>query len=141
MDSPQNLLLVGAQVVCYVNANPFGRVSSVNLSIDSPRKKLRAIDTPQPIELIPTTLDVSGIMTIFKLKQDGGIEGIGLMASWANLSYEKYFDMALVDRSTDSIVFHVENCSVESQKWSMNTKGYVIGTVSFSGLLYNYHML
>ena len=70
-----------------------------------------------------------------------------MMAQWANLTYEKYFDLALIDRATDSrllnsgaLMFHLEGCSVESQRWSITPKGYVIGTVAFSGLLYNNHM-
>jgi hypothetical protein len=86
------------------------------------------------------SVDVSGTMTIFRLKKENGIEGVGMIAQWANLTMEKSFDLALSDRSTDSIIFHLENCSVESQRWSVTTKGYVLGTVAFSGLLYNYHM-
>ena len=140
MDNPQNILLTGAQVVCYVNAAMFGRVSSINIEVSSQRKKLHVIDTPLPVELVPMVLDVSGSMQIFKLKKDGGIEAVGLMSRWANLSYEKSFDLALTDRSTDSIIFHLEGCSVESQRWGVNTKGYVLGNIAFSGLLYNHHM-
>jgi hypothetical protein len=139
-DNTQNMLLTGAQVVCYVNAAMFGRVSSINISIDSPRRKIHVIDTLQPVELAPMSVDVSGTMTVFKLKQDGGIEAVGLISKWSNLTFEKGFDLALVDRSTDTIIYHIENCSIESQRWGINTKGYVLGNIAFSGLLYNYHM-
>jgi hypothetical protein len=133
----QSFLLTGAHVVAYVNAAPFSRVSSLNLSIDSPKKKLHVIDTPLAVELVPLTLDVSGTMTVFRLKKDLGVEGVGMIAPWKNYNFGKYFDLAIVDRSTDSIFIHLESCSVEGQRWSMTTKGYVIGTISFSGLYYN----
>lgn len=112
-------------------------MSSINLSMDTPKKRLHVIDTLLPVELVPLCVSVSGMMTIFKLKRDNGIEGVGLMNRWANLTFEKYFDLALRDRSTDTIIFHLTDCSVESQKWSVNTKGYVIGTIGFSGLYWN----
>jgi hypothetical protein len=133
----QSFLLTGAHIIAFVNASPFARVSSISLSLDSPKKKLHCIDTPLPVELIPLTLDVSGTMTVFKLKKDLGLEGVGMVPTWANYNFGKYFDLAILDRSTDSIIFHLLDCSVEGQRWNMTTKGYLIGNVNFSGLYYN----
>ena len=131
-----SVLLVGAHVVCYVNAAPFGRVSGISLSMDTPKKTQHTIDTLLPVELEPLCVEVYGSMTIFKLKRDGGVEGVGLISKWTNLTFEKYFDLALRDRSTDSIIFHLEDCSVTSQRWTIANKGYVIGNVGFSGLMW-----
>jgi hypothetical protein len=103
----------------------------------STRRHLHTIDTLQPAELVPLSTEVGGTLTVYKLKNDGGVEGAGLAAEFKNLVMGKNFSLALVDRSTDTVIFNFPQCSVESQNWDFNTKRYVVGQIGFSALSWN----
>jgi hypothetical protein len=112
----------------------FAKVASINLRMTSTKRHLHTIDTPLTAELIPLTAEVSGTITVYKLRGDGGVEGAGLAAAFSNLVMGKYFSLALVDRSNDQIIFSLPQCSVESQNWDINSKRYVMGQIVFSAL-------
>lgn len=130
-------LLVGSCVVCYINGTLFAKVSNIQLRMTSAKRHLHTIDTLQPAELVPLSTEVGGTLTVFRLRNDGGVEGAGLAAEFKNLVMGKNFSLALVDRGSDTIIFNLPQCSVESQNWDINTKRYLIGQIGFSALSWN----
>jgi len=130
-------LTVGSHVVAYINSKMYAKVSNIQLRMTSTKRHLHTIDTLQPAELVPLSTEVGGTLTVYKLKNDGGVEGAGLAAEFKNLVMGKYFSLSLVDRSTDTIIFNLPQCSVESQNWDINTKRYLIGQIGFSALSWN----
>lgn len=129
-------LVVGAQVVVYINGAPYGRVADFGWSDNSPRKEVACVDWLGPWELIPTSTRVQGNMTIYRLHRDGGIEASGMKATWRDVPREKYFSVLVLDRSTDTVIFQANKCSINSQSWRVG-KGYVMGTINFTALEWN----
>jgi len=133
----RSLLLTGAQVIMYVNGVRFGRVSSFNWQSETPRKMIYAVDSVTPFELGTTVNAITGSMTVYRLSQDGGAEGAGMVAPVTDLSREKYFSMLLVDQTSGAVIFQADQCSVESQSWTARIHSYVEGQIAFRALTYN----
>lgn len=131
-----NLLLVGAHARCYLNNQPFGRIADFSWDDNTPRKEIKVCDYLPPWELLQTGASVRCNASIYRIHMDGGIEGAGMRApSWLDLPREKYFSFLVLDRLTDTVLFRADKCSVEHQSWRIG-RGYVMGTVSFLGLLW-----
>lgn len=126
-------LLVGAQVVVYINAQLFGRVADMGWNETTPRREVHVVDYLPPWELIPTGITIHGTMTIYRMHRDGGLEAAGMKATWADLTKEKYFSIMVLDRVTDTVIFQANKCSVNSQSWHVG-RGYVMGNVAFTAL-------
>jgi len=127
-------ILTSAQVVLYINGVMYGRVSSFRFNSDTPRKDIRGVDSVIPFELGLTTNKISCTMSVYRMSQDGGAEGAGLVAPVDELTREKYFTAVLIDISSGSVIFQAEFCSVDSQNWQFDARQVVQGQISFSAL-------
>jgi hypothetical protein len=132
-----SIVLSSAQVVLYVNGNPFGRVSRFSYSVDTPRRKIQTVDSVLPFELAQGVTNVSGSMGLYRTHMDGAVEGGGMISTLLELPREKYFTILLVDLVTQTAIFQADFCSVESQSWSFESKSLAAGSVTFSALSYN----
>ena len=97
---------------------------------------MQTVDSILPFELGSTASSVSGTMGLYRTTLDGAAEGPGMVAPLEEIPNEKYFSMALVDLITQIVIFQADFCSVESQSWSMDARGLVLGTISWSALSY-----
>ena len=133
-------VIVSANVGCYVNGGRFGKVKSFSWSSNTPKKAIYGIDSPNPVELAPTTTKVTGQMVVYRLIGDGGIEGAAMATRQGELPLEKYFSLALIVRSTKTVIFEANQCSVISQSWSVPEKGIVTGSISFECISWSNEM-
>lgn len=127
-------LVTGASVLCYINGQLFGLVSSFKWSSNTPRRSIPEIDSLFPAELVPIMTKVTGTIGLYRKVGDQGIEGAGLSAPLDLLAQEKYFTVMLTERTTDSILFRADFCSVVNQSWDIPSRGMVMGNVSFESL-------
>jgi hypothetical protein len=127
-------IVTGAHVVVYINGSVFGKVTSFGFKSVTARKEIRQVDSVGVQELAPTTTSVSCTMSLYRQMSDGGLEGAGITARYENLPRERYFNVTLVDRVTDSVIFQASQCSVEEQSWTIAPKGLVTGQVAFKAL-------
>ncbi len=123
--------LTAARVVLYVNGKLYGRVTDFRWNSSTSGREIYGIDSPEPFELANTTTRCSGSMSVLRLGQDGGAEGAGMTVSYADISREKYFSLALVDRVTDTIIFQARRCKLTSQSWDVPARGRVTGNLDF----------
>jgi hypothetical protein len=130
-------LIVGPHCVCYINSIPFARAASVTVDISTSRKPIKGIDVLQATELIPVEQLVNGGLSVFRLHRDGGIEAAGLIGTWNSMTREKYFSLMIIDRATDTVVIQADKCSVQRQSWTYQPKAYVMGTITWTGIVYN----
>lgn len=130
-------LLTSAHTIVYINGEPYGVATSFEWDGSTPRKQARGVDVLTPIELMPSTVDFKARMSLLRLSGDNGTVGAGMTAGEALLSKEKYFTVVVVDRKRDLQIFRADECSVESQHWSIPERGLVRGTVHFTGLGWN----
>lgn len=130
-------LVTAAKVLVYVNGRLFGRCTSFSWSSDTPRKEIRTVDIPHPVELAPTTTGVRWNMGVLRTVGDGGIQGAGMIATQqSDISREKYFTLLLVERSSNLVLFKADMCNTSSENWGINAKAIVSGQVSGSGIVW-----
>jgi hypothetical protein len=137
-----SLITVGAGVVCYINGIICGKIISFNYSAESPRRFIQTVDTLVPYEAVAGPTQVSGQIKMYRVRGDGGAEGLGLVGPQvmadgsSGILNERYFTIAIVDRISDTTLFQSNYCSVISQNWGIE-RGHVIGTISFRALRFN----
>jgi hypothetical protein len=124
----------GAAVVVLVNGVPFAEVSGFQFSSGTPGREIRGIDTIETLELAPISAGCTGQLSLYRQLGDGGIEGKGLSTNYGDLPALKYITIQLIDRRADLILFSADRCRVESQTWSVQTKGLMTGQMSFRAL-------
>ncbi len=130
-------LVTGAKVLCYVNGKLFGRVSSFSWSSSTPRKKIRVVDIPHPVELAATTTEITWQMGVFRSVGDGGMQGAGMIAAQQTaVMREKYFTILLLERSSNLVLFKADFCNADSENWAINAKAIMVGNVAGSGIVW-----
>jgi hypothetical protein len=130
----KSLIITGARVVCYINGQKFGRVSSFRWDSATPRKAIYGLDSSEPYELAPLPSRITGSLTVYRTVGDGGLEGSGIVAQFADIPREKYFSLTLIERSSDTVVFRADDCAVTNQSWDVPSKGVMMGNFSFEAL-------
>lgn len=127
-------IITAAHVYVYINGKLFGNCAGFRWDPKSPSKPLAGLDTLETVELMPTSSNCDGTMTVYKLRGDGGAEGIGIAAPSAELPRSKYFNFTLVDRLSQTIIFQADYCRVNGQSWNMEPKRFIMGTIQWSAL-------
>jgi hypothetical protein len=130
-------VVVGAQVVLYVNGALFGRVVGFNWNSITANKAIFALDSTTAYELTSTQARVTGNISVVKVHGDGGAEGASMTTRFEDIVREKYFTLQLIDRLTNSQIFSANRCKLTSQSWSVPTRGFVSGSLSFEALEWN----
>ena len=127
-------ILQGAGVTVQINGTDWGVVTGVQLQMNSSHKMIQAIDSLQSFELAPTSVGISGSISLLRVLRDGGLEGRGIIPDHANVIYEKYFQLRLTERATGRLLFQADQCVIENQQWSYQARAIVQGSFTFSGL-------
>lgn len=129
--------VVGAHLICFINGQPFGRITHFTFQSATPRRPIYGLDSMDPYELAVTQAKIRGTMRIYRTVGDGGAEGAGITANFDDLPREKYFTVQLIERGSDKIFFQAELCSVVTQSWDVPAKGVVSGTIEFEAITWN----
>jgi len=131
---PFPLTVSAPHVVCYMNGVMFGLIVGLpQWNIETAQREGRGIDSNTVQELIPGSFRVSGTFQVLRGRETGGLEGAGLVASGRAMLQQKYINIELVDRLTDTTLFKATRCAIDRQSWSVQPKGLVMGTFGFIG--------
>lgn len=133
----QQRILVGANIICYLNGKPLGFVAGFHYNASTPSREIRGIDLPEVVELAATTSSCKFTMTVFRVKGGGGIQGIGMGPVSAEIPRGKYFDFILIDRVTDTVVWQGRWCRVDSESGNFEAKAMSMITVGGSAITWN----
>lgn len=129
-------LLTAARLIVSINGVMYGRCGGISWAPVAPKKAARGVDSPLVQEYMPTTIEITGQMTVYRMIGDGGLEGAGIQASQIDISREKYITIQLVERQTDTTVLQINQATVQSQSWNAIAKGVVMGQFSFAGVIF-----
>lgn len=132
-----SILVSGAHVILYLNGRPYGRCIDFRPVINTPSKEIGGIDTTDLIELAPTVQRTSFTMTVWRTINDGGIEGLGIAPTAAEIPRGKYFSVLLLERISDTVLFEAQWCRVESQSWAYVSKSLTQGTITCKAITSN----
>lgn len=129
-------LVTGAKVLVYVNGKLFGRCAGFSWTSSTPRRKIRVIDIPFPVELAATTVEVTWTMNVLRTIGDGGMQGAGVIAPPTQVISEKYFTLQLVERSTGLTLFKSDLNETDGENWQILPKMIMQGQVQGSGIVW-----
>lgn len=124
----------GSDLKVYINGQLYAVATSIRWQINNGRHSIMGIDKITPFELAPGASTISGTIDCERLRQDGGLEGYGITAPQKKMMLEKYFSLAVIDRSTDTVILAIEQAAVGTQNWQVKAKGNVEGSFSFEGM-------
>lgn len=126
--------LTGARLLVYINGRLYGRCSEISWASQSTHKAIYGIDQADPFELAPEHTKVDGTMAVYRLVGDGGAQGAGIAPRYEDIPRGKYFNITLIDKSTDLVVFQSKFCVVQSEGWNVPARGIVTGRLAFEGI-------
>ncbi len=129
--------ITGARIMCYINGKLYGRASSFTWNSQTAHRPIYGIDSCDPFELAASTTKISGTMSIYRLIGDGGAQGAGMVPTYEDMPRGRYFNITLIDRGTDSVLFQARYCVVQTESWNVAAKGIVTGQVSFEAIDWN----
>lgn len=129
-------IIAAARILVVINGNLYGRCGSISWNVANPKKSIRSVDSPFVQEYAPTTLEVTGSMTIYRLINDGGLEGAGISAPMIDQSREKYVTIQLIERETDTTLLQINQAAIQGQSWNAVAKGLLMGQFSFTGIIF-----
>ena len=132
---PSSTVVRGGDVKVWINGNLFTPVSSVKYRINTNRKEIFGIDQIIPFELAPGTISIDGSVDVYRMKNNGSLEGRGIVAPLQKMLEEKYFSLVITDRETDICLLYIPQASLKEQNWSFQ-KGICTGSFSFAGIGY-----
>jgi hypothetical protein len=131
------VIVTGAHVIVYINGQIFGRCIDFRPTMSTPSKEIGGIDNIDLIELAPTVTRTSFTMTVWRTIGDGGVEGLGIAPSIAEIQRGKYFSVMLLERVSDTVLFEARWCRVESQSWGFVSKSLTQGTINCKAITSN----
>lgn len=130
-------VIVAARAVVYINGKLYSKVTGFRWNSSTPLRAIHGIDNPVAYELAPTVARMTGTMALIRTSGDGGLEGPGITAQFADIPRQKYFTLLLLDRATDTVLFRADQCMVSGQSWDLPVKGLMTGTLDFEGIVWS----
>lgn len=126
--------LRGADLQIYINGALFANATSVRWQASKGLHEIEAIDQYIPFEIAPGQCKITGSIECTRVRQDGGLQGRGVSAAEHNLMLEKYISLAVVDRSTDTVILAIESALVGDESWNTGATSLLQGSFMFKGL-------
>ena len=126
--------VAGAHILCYINGNLYGRVSNITYNSQTIHRPVYGVDQAEPFELSPSQTKITGTLSVYRLHGDGGSQGAGMSAKYEDIPRGRYFNITLLDRSNDLILFQAKYCVQQSESWSIPAKGIVTGSLNFEAV-------
>lgn len=126
--------LTGAHIVCYINGKLYGRVSNFTWDSQTVHKQIYGLDSADPFELAAAQTKIGGNVSIYRLIGDGGAQGAGIVPKYEDMPRGRYFNVTLLDRSTDLIVFQAKYCVLQAESWSIPMRGIITGQLHFEAI-------
>ena len=133
----KSLIVTAARVFLYMNGQKVGRVTTFQWKSTTDYIEINGLDSSDPYELAPGITRVMGQIGLLRMAGDGGAEGLGVTAQYEDLTRQKYATIALVDRTTQTLLFKADECVVVDQQWAVQAKGRLEGNMSFKGITWN----
>lgn len=125
----------GSGVLIKVNKAVVGFATGITYSRSQGTKVIYEIDSPFPVEIMPTRYGISGQLTGFRLRGSGGVDGQGILdlSNVQNYFAQKYVTFEVVDRKTNLPIFFVNRALFDNDSWRVDAKSIMSFTVSFVG--------
>lgn len=122
-------IFVDGVILGYVIAVP-------DITILSEWGELHGLDSVIGSQLSPRKHIAQGYLQILRGRSTGGAEGASLVADANNMVFRKYSTIQIMDTGTGGMLYNMYNCQIISQRWQMNPKGLVTGTLQFRSLIF-----
>lgn len=131
-------VIAGSHVKCYINGVLLGYITGVSQwTVDTEYREARGIDSNTAVELVPGQFRVTGVFSIVRGRDTGGLEGAGMVASGQKMLLQKTMTIELVDRLTDQVIFKALGCQVTRQTWNSAPKQVVMGQFNWTGTTFS----
>ena len=143
-------IVTAPQIKVYLNSKLVGFASALDYSIAQGGKAIFTVDSPFPQELAQGAAPsfIQGTMTVYRIYEESP-ESQGLIAPRTvnsagqetsnpfetSLGAAKYSTLELKDRTTENTILKAEYVMFNNQQWSIQPRGLVQGSLSFTGIL------
>lgn len=130
----RNATVRGNDLSIYINGTLYGVVSEIRWEQSYGRHAVHGIDSVFPFELASGQAMLTGSMSLYRLHNSAGLEGVGVVPRDYKLPRERYFGLQIVDNVTDTVILQCDRAAVMNQSWSTAGQGVLQGSFSFMGV-------
>jgi len=132
----QQQLQPGAGVILRINGSVVGFATALSFSRSQNIKVIHEIDNPFARELAPTTYSVSGSLGGFRVRDQGGLDGPGIMdiSTIQSFFYQKYAVIEVVDRLSNKVLYTIQKVLFENDSWTVQARGIITFSANFRGI-------
>jgi hypothetical protein len=134
---PAAKVLVGANVVLFVNGARIGRCTGFQWTSTENTAPIFCIDSTEALELVQGNALCSGTISCLRTIGDGGAEGMSLTTRYHDLPRQKYNELLLVERRSGNTLFQAKKAKLTNQSWAAHSQGVIAGTINFMSIEWN----
>ena len=127
--------LKASDIKLYLNNKLYNVTQSVNWTIDYQEEPIFGIDSYYPQEITTNKITVTGSVTGFVLRMDGGLQGLGIRPLLYQALQSPYISIRVEDRANKVDLLFVDRAKVIKESVTATAKGLVMINFSFVGII------
>jgi hypothetical protein len=127
--------IVGAMISIFWNNQQYKEIADISFSIDYGEEEIYGIDSPYAQEISGNKISISGNVSSFRLKLNGGLQGKNLRPLFTDVSAAPYVSLRVSDRSTSEDIIFIPQCKISNESHSIPSKGTYKLNFNFKGMV------
>ena len=127
--------LKAADIKLYLNNKLYTVTQSVSWTIDYQEEPIFGIDSFFAQEITTTKTTVTGNVTGFVLRMDGGLQGLGIRPLLQQALQSPYISVRVEDRANKVDLLFIDRAKVIKESITATAKGLVMINFSFVGII------
>ena len=124
----------GAHIKIYINGNVYNESQQLDYTIDYGEEPIYGIDSVFPQEIKITRISVTGTIQGIRIANSNGLQGYNIRPGIRDSIFAPYISIRVTDRRTGEDIIFIPYAKVTNEKTSVDAKGNMKSTFSFSGL-------
>lgn len=129
------VVITGAQIEIFWNNLQYKEVADISFTVGYDEQELYGIDSQYCQEICGGKISVTGQVNGFRLKLSNGLQAKNLRSLFSDVSASPYVSLRVSDRSTKEDLIFIPQCKIDSETYSIPSRGTVKLNFSFKGMV------
>jgi len=127
--------ITGAQISIFWNNTQYKEIADITFTVSYGEEEVYGIDSQYPQEILGGKISISGNVTGFRLKNNGGLQAKNLRPLFTDVSAAPYVSLRVSDRSTSEDIIFIPQCKITEESHTIPSKGVYKLNFSFKGMV------
>ena len=123
----------GARAIIKINNEVLVYALSVQFQVVTDVTTIWEIDNPLPVELAPTTMQVSLTVSSFRVPRNSATM-LELAPTMSNMLHQGYLSVEIIDRGTNECLIYIPKATITKRTSGIQARGIVGETWTMTGI-------